>query len=222
MPSFARHDLVWLSASGWEHARGQAADDETAACLAHWARERLPLVVGRQPPGEAELALGLAAPVDWGRRKIALRVPREAVLYHDRFPRGRAVARLLAPALRPTWHALLEALAACEVDVRVHGSYGWQQLTGLKHVLGSSDLDLLLPVADAAVADAVAERLEGVRWQGPRIDGELLFPGGAGVAWREWLQFRRGAVDRVLVKRLHGVALEDAAAWAERAAAVAA
>lgn len=221
MPTaLARHDLVWLSAAGWDHARGQAGDAQVAECIAHWARERLPLVVGRQPPGDPDLSLGLAAPVDWGRRKIALRIPREGVLYHDRFPRARDVARLLPPPLRGKWNALVDALAQCEVEARVHGSYGWQRLSGLRHVVAGSDLDLLLPVADPEMADTVAELLECLRWKGPRLDGELLFTGGAAVAWREWRQFRSGAVDRVLVKRLDGVSLEAGTAWAQGRAPV--
>jgi len=35
------------------------------------------------------------------------------------------------------------------------------------------------------------------------------------VAWREWLRFRSGETDRVLVKRIAGTTLEDAAAWVE-------
>ena len=50
-------------------------------------------------------------------------------------------------------------------------------------------------------------------WSGPRVDGELVFPRGEAVAWREWLQWRRGEVDSVMVKRLHGVALEQGLAW---------
>ena len=49
-------------------------------------------------------------------------------------------------------------------------------------------------------------------WNGPRLDGELLFADGAAVAWREWLAYRQGRAAQVLVKRLHGVALEHFAA----------
>jgi phosphoribosyl-dephospho-CoA transferase len=208
-----RHDLVWLSAAGWDHAIGKAGDAQAAACMAEWARLRLPLVVARREEGAPDLALGLAAPLEWERRKIAIRVPPTEVLFHDRFPKAREVARLLPPGLRVRWRALWEALAGQGVEVRVHGSFGWQALTGKHHVLRRSDLDLLLPVTDADSADHVASLLDEFQWSGPRIDGELLFPDGGAVAWREWLQLRRGAVDRILVKRLHGVSLETGSAW---------
>ena len=50
----------------------------------------------------------------------------------------------------------------------------------------------------------------GSTWPGPRLDGELLFPDGAAIAWREWVAHRDGRVAQVLVKRLRGVALESA------------
>ena len=136
-------------------------------------------------------------------------VPAQHVLFHDRFPRARAIAPLLQFGLRGRWLQLAAQLHAHGVDARVHGSHGWQCLTGLRYLTPQSDLDLLLPVADAEMADAVAEGLERFAWTGPRLDGELLFPNGAAVAWREWLQWRRGSVDRILVKRLHGVSLEQ-------------
>ena len=53
--------------------------------------------------------------------------------------------------------------------------------------------------------------LAAVDWDGPRLDGELLFPDGAAIAWREWQAWRQGRAPQVLVKRLRGVALETPA-----------
>ena len=57
-------------------------------------------------------------------------------------------------------------------------------------------------------ADEVARALATASWAGPRLDGELLFPDGAAIAWREWSDYRQGRASQVLVKRLRGVALE--------------
>ena len=208
-----RHDLVWLSRAGWQQLKAGAHEPEVDECLDHWCEKRLPLVVGRQEPGRPELALGLPAPLDRGRRKIGLRVPVECVLYHDTFPRAAAIARLLPVALRGAWKELNASLADCGVEPRVHGSFGWEQLTGLRYLTRTSDLDLLLAVADPQAADEVAERLDAFDWDGPRIDGELIFPDGSAVPWREWLQWRRGVARSVLVKRLHGVTLEEGTTW---------
>ena len=42
------------------------------------------------------------------------------------------------------------------------------------------------------------------------LDGELVFPDGRAVAWREWQPWREQRVDRILVKRLQGVVMERA------------
>jgi len=110
-----------------------------------------------------------------------------------------------------------ERLALRRVAARAYGSYGWQQLTGLEYVHPQSDLDLLLEVATGAQADKACAQLRDAQLGPLRIDGELTFEDGGSVAWREWLRFRAGETDRVLVKRIAGATLEDAAAWLEAA-----
>lgn len=208
-----RHDLVWLSAKGWDGLLRQASDHEAAECLEHWLDQRLPLVVGRQELGRAELSLGLPAPVRWEKRRLSLSAERDCVLYQDRFPRALDVRTLLSPRLRESWIELCGLLSGFAANPRVHGSYGWQRITRLEYVTRRSDLDLHLSVFDADIADRVARCLDEFRWDGPRIDGELVFPDGSAVAWREWLQWRRGKTGEVLVKRLYGVALKSDAQW---------
>lgn len=217
-----RHDLVWLSAQGWDGLLREASEHETLGCLKHWFDQRLPLVVGRQVPGGSDLSLGLAAPVRWKKRKLPLQVPRDCVLYQDGFPKALDVGMLLAVRWRASWIALCERLAGLSANSRVHGSYGWQRITRLEYVTRQSDIDLHLSVAGAAAADHVARCLDEFRWDGPRIDGELLFPDGSAVAWREWLRWRRGETREVLVKSLYGVALQDDSGWLCRSTAVAA
>lgn len=206
-----RHALVWLADAGWQALLPQALDSPSRQCLQHWAREHLPLVVTRQPLDDAnsadQLAVGLAMPTRWGRRKLALRVAREHLLYTDAFPAATDITPLLPADARAAWRALCAELAALGVNPRVHGSHGWQKLSGLRYLRAGSDIDLHIAVDSEALADRVATLLQ-VDCGGPRIDGELLFPDGAAIAWREWLQLRAGRVREVLVKRLDRVALE--------------
>lgn len=206
---YSRHELVWVSAAGWEQALASqaAGDHEARDCVAWWSARGLPLVVPRQPSKAGGLVLGLSAPVRWNRRKLVLHCARGQVVGRGHFPLAADAAGLLAPALRAEWLALCDGLAALGCAARLHGSHGWQLLSGVGHLREGSDLDLLLPVADAAVADAVCQHLQALRWSGPRLDGELLLPGGAGVAWREWRAWRAGAARDVLAKRIDGVAL---------------
>ena len=109
-----RHDLVWLSSKGWhDHVLPQAADAVAAECLAHWLARRLPLVVARQTLGDPALALGLAAPAVWEKRRLSLKVPRDAVLYHDRFPKAADIRHLCVPrhAAVQRVRLLIEALS---------------------------------------------------------------------------------------------------------------
>jgi len=215
MVALCRHQLVHLNAAGWAGVQQRPWDDEARACLAHWAAQRLPLVVTQQRDGlpDDRIALGLPAPLQWQRRRLALQVPLRDVLYFDEFPRAGEVSGLLPPRARSAWQTLLTALAALGVVPRVYGSFGWQRLTRLTYLHADSDLDLRLPVADAAMADAVAAALHASPLTTPRLDGEIVFPDDSAVAWREWRLWRARRADRVLVKRLPGAAMERGDAW---------
>jgi phosphoribosyl-dephospho-CoA transferase len=207
MAPLHRHQLAWLAPAGWARVQRRDWDPTAAECLAHWASVGLPLVVTRQPQELAEaglVALGLPAPGRWERRRLALQVPRSDVLFFDEFPSAHAVVALLPAAARTAWRMLCRELEDCGARARVQGSYGWQHITGLDHVHGASDIDLWINVADAAQADAVAARLQCFRPTRPRLDGELVFPTGHAVAWREWLAWRAGRGRALLVKHLFG------------------
>jgi phosphoribosyl-dephospho-CoA transferase len=210
-----RHQLVRLNDDGWAALHRQATDDISRACLMHWAQHQAPLVITPQCRAlpQDRIAVGLPAPLHWQRRRLALTLPRAHVLATDAFPAADAVAELLPPPLQPAWRGWVKGLDALGVTPRVYGSFGWQQLTGLPYLRAESDLDLLLTVADSDMADAAAALLSQPPFETPRLDGELVFPDGSAVAWREWRQWRAGQVDRVLVKRLHGVAMEIDDAW---------
>ena len=82
--------------------------------------------------------------------------------------------------------------------------------------LGYVDLghiDLLIVLETSRQADAATALLLSASFEVPHIDGELVFNDGAAVPWREWAWWRAGRVERVLVKRPHGAALEDPRSW---------
>ncbi len=204
-----RQQLVRLSVDGWAHVLEAPWDADARACLSLWAERGLPLVVTRQPPSHDDtLATGLPAPSRFRRRRLAVAVSAQDVLFLDEFPGADSASRLLPRSVVASWRSLVATLAANDCAVRVYGGHGWQALTRLAYVHAASDLDLLLPVSSPAQADEVARTLSSAAWNGPRLDGELLFPDGAAVAWREWRDHRQGRVALVLVKRLRGVALE--------------
>ena len=203
MTPLHRHQIAWLSRQGWQQVLDRPWDAEARDCLQHWVRQRLPVVVTRQPEDDSHVALGLCAPQRWQRRRIALQVALPDVLYFDEFPRLEQLVTQLPGAARVAARRLAAALQASGTTARVYGSHGWRYLTGLNHLRDGSDLDLWVAVRDAEQADTVAAALND--FSAPtRLDGELVFAGDAAVAWREWLAWREGRVRALLVKRLHG------------------
>jgi phosphoribosyl-dephospho-CoA transferase len=87
------------------------------------------------------------------------------------------------------------------------------QLTGLAYLSPHSDLDVLWPVpANFDVLSLVFSIAEVQRAAPLRIDGEVIFPDGSAVNWREMWNAHRAA-DRatVLAKTMEGVRLLDIA-----------
>jgi len=205
MLQLERHSLVWPTPAGWAALQTQAqtpADSTAQAIVSHWHAERLPLVVSRQPAGLAagQVALGLPAPLQWARRRLAFTLPTACLAYSGCFPRLGEVAA------RQRWRTQALALEHTLGAVQVYGSYGWQWLTGLRYLRDSSDLDLRIPTATPAQARAAVQALAAQPLP-CRIDGELVFPSGDAVAWREYAQLLDGSTHKVLCKRLHSVAL---------------
>lgn len=200
-----RHQLVRLNEQGWAAVQSLPWDAEARGCLTFWAEQQLPLVVTQQPARlpDDHIALGLAAPLRWNRRRLAMQVPMSGIFFFDEFLKAADITALLPPTLHGAWLNLVSAL-----DARVYGSFGWQQLTGLSYLHADSDLDLCVSVDDAAAADLAAAAMSDAAFSRPRLDGELIFPDGRAVAWREWQAWRARRVDCILVKRLHGVAME--------------
>jgi phosphoribosyl-dephospho-CoA transferase len=232
MKPLRRHRLVWLDEYAWHRVLATASSpadplpvpgSQTLDCLSHWAQQRWPLVVTRQADAadasapDGVLALGLSAPARWGRHTIGVSASLRGVMRHGAFPRAVELLSHLPATAQAGWERLCERLDRLEVVACVYGSHGWQQLTGMDYVHARSDIDLLVEVRSAAQADQAAALLLAADAGPLRIDGELAFEDGAAVAWREWLRFRSGQADRILVKRLTGASLEGAAVWAATA-----
>ncbi len=206
MAALHRHQIAWLSDDGWRQVLARGWEGDAPECVQHWAAHRLPLVVTRQPESlaEGEVALALSGPARWSRQRWMLPVPRTAIAYFDEFPLLDRIAAQLPGTARASAVALVQFLAQEGVTPRAYGSFGWQAMTGLVYTRAESDLDLWMSVGGSDEADAAVRCL--AQWGGSvRLDGELVFPGGAAVAWREWQAWREGRTRALLVKRLHGV-----------------
>lgn len=205
----ARHDLVWLTAAGW---RAVCADAQPghAPALARWRDADWPLVARRRDADAAgdEQCLGLPLPPDpasGAKARLALRVPRGAVA---RCAPPLTLKAALAAA-RPEWREALGALQqeALGMTLRVYGSLAMQTLTGLPYVGAGSDVDLLFCPISTQQLHAGLELL-GRQTEALPLDGEIIFPDGQAVAWKEWL-FAVKNRNQVLVKADALVRLTD-------------
>ncbi len=222
-PALQRNALVWLSPGGWRTVHAKHWDATAQELLQHWQACQLPWVVTRQRPEEAvnAICLGLPAPQQWDRRRFAASVPTDGIAMQSQFPSLQEVAQSSPWGVgAAAWLAQGRALKA---QVRVYGSYGWQFLTGLPYVRSGSDLDLSVhaPDLDAALqaldwlAQTVPLGEAGSGGRPPsahlplRVDGEIVFPQGEALAWREFQQLRLGQVAQALVKDRHSLRLVD-------------
>lgn len=209
----ARHELVWLSPAGWEHAAALAPPGARDAIL-RWGRARWPAVATRVPPAlvpklaPGDVALGLALPPtagDGAKPRIAF-VARTADIAASRaaLPLARAI-RTVPDAWRPALSVLLDEAGSAGLDLRVYGSVAFQALTGQPCLTAASDIDLLLaPRTIGQYRCALALLARHTR--SLPLDGEIVFPSGQAVAWKELLRVP-GAKAPVLAKSVHAVAL---------------
>lgn len=220
MPPLRRHQLAFVTADGWKDVLARKWGEPVKAGLAHWAAQGLPVVVTRQLPTGANtsgrIALGVCLPETWGRQRVALQLtPRQLSMFTE-FPPLTASLGALSALERKAMRHLAASLAANHLQARVYGSVGWQTVTGLPYLHDHSDIDLWLAVRDAQAADTAVGLLQQVAFLKRRVDGELVFPDGTAVAWREWAAWRQGRCKRLLVKHLHGQALREDVVGDER------
>ncbi len=172
-----------------------------------WRRSGRPFVVasahGDDPANTVRL--GLATP---DKRRIGFRVPGREIGAVLGAP-GLAEARDHAPAgWLPAMAEVERVAAAAGIVVRVFGSLAWTCRAGIAFLRPGSDLDLLLApsLADAEGLQGAVDALLAIDAGGPRLDGELVLPGGGAVNFREWA----GRPGEILVKAHGGARLARA------------
>jgi phosphoribosyl-dephospho-CoA transferase len=206
---FSRHDLVWLTPAGWEAAL--ASNPHPA--LHAWRDHDRPAIVRRHEDGLGTdvVCLGIPLPASFGLRQRLALVSATAHIARRAPPVALADALAAAP---PAWLAALITLqrAFHALDLRVYGSLAMATLTGQAYLRPESDIDLLLRPATQAELGAGLALLAQYAQLLP-LDGEIVFPSGEAVAWKEWLAARRDRA-RVLAKSWSTVRLADPAGLA--------
>lgn len=154
-----------------------------------WIAAGRPLISARRLCGDPPdgLRLGLALP---GKRRASVVVAPGAV---ERVapPLGLAEVTIVAPSfLRAFLARLGEVLMAEGVEAHVFGSLAWHCLSGGAlgdYLTATSDVDLLFAPMTAADCERICRLLAAfcAAHPEPRLDGEIILPGGGAVAWRE-------------------------------------
>ena len=133
------------------------------------------------------------------------------ILQRSSPPLLRVVANVAGSGWQSTIASLLDLGEWIGVEPSAFGSLLWQHQTGLTYLSPRSDLDVLWPVpADFDVLSLASSVAEIQRDASLRIDGEVVFPDGSAVNWRElWNEHRTGGRAGVLAKSMEGVRLLD-------------
>ena len=206
---YTRHDLAWLTRDGWRDVLATAVHGNPAhAAIARWAEADWPLVVRRRDDSAhaGDVCLGLAAPPDaasGAKLRLPLRVPARHIARHS----APLALGAVIHALPARWQVQFGRLARASTghELRVFGSLALQALTGQAYLRDTSDIDLLFRPRDCAELDQGTLLLASFLDQLP-LDGEIIFPSGQAVAWKEWFAVQ-AHTDRVLVKSQASVKL---------------
>ena len=202
----SRHELAWLTEAGWQRVLSHSGCPPE---LSVWAQRSLPLVGRRHEPGVAADVLCLGAPLppapDGTRRRAAFAVPAEEIARIMPPLQLELAVSACADALPVAWQEPLDTLCVQLPGLRVCGSLAMQALTGMTYLRPGSDIDLLFAPADPEALAAGVRQLQACARDVP-LDGELLFPSGDAVAWKEWTAAASPS-SRVLAKRRDTVRL---------------
>ncbi|MCG2575622.1 malonate decarboxylase holo-[acyl-carrier-protein] synthase [Dechloromonas sp. XY25] len=204
-----RHDLVYLQRDAAFATPCAAPGDASWQAARDWIAAGRPLVAARQPPGSERLHLGLSLPLTQQRKRLSIDVEAKAIA---RIEQPLSVARCcsrLPAAQAAVLTRLAEQATACGAGLGVFGSLAWEVLSGEAYRHADSDIDLICDVATVEQFDTMLAALQQAAGELPcRLDGELRFPDGNAVAWREMAAQYRQPSAPVLIKGEHGVDLQ--------------
>jgi phosphoribosyl-dephospho-CoA transferase len=184
---FQRHDLVWLSDQAWSDIFSRQT--QNSEDLQRWQHEEWPAVVLRRDADAAddEVCIGFDLSLTDGRKPyIFARTRVENIIEHQ----SSLSLSTVIPVAPVAWQAALRELnleaTAAGVRLRVYGALALQFLTGLNYLDTNSRIDILFRPQDHKHLVAGLTLLQRYRGQIP-LDGEVIFPRGQAVSWKEWL-----------------------------------
>ncbi len=185
-----RHSLAWLQPTAIDAITADVSV-EWRDSVADWVRLARPFVIRRRCPDDqaGAIPLGLSLPLSQGKQRIALAVRSSDIIRRMPPPALHEVIGGVDSDFRIPLERLLQGAEAIGTTFRVFGSLASQWLTDEQYQSPESDIDLLAAPEDLGRLYAIIELLtDWERETGRKADGEIFFPGGQAVAWRELAQ----------------------------------
>jgi len=206
-----RHELLRVAPDVWASVLADCPSLADLPLVGSWAERGWPVIVRRRAEADdpALVPVGLPLPPAAGKRRIALLLPPDGILQRSSPPLLRTAASVADPDWRSTIASLLALGARTGVEPSAFGSLLWQHQTGLTYLSPHSDLDVLWPVPTGFDVLSLVYSIAEIQRDAPlRIDGEVIFPDGSAVNWRElWMAHRAADGTMVLAKTMEGVRL---------------
>ena len=210
-PPWRRHELLHVAPDIWASVLAHCSSLADLPLVASWADRGWPVIVRRRADADnpALVPVGLPLPPAAGKRRIALLLPPDGILQRSSPTLLRTAARVADPGWQCTIASLLALGARIGVEPSAFGSLLWQHQTGLTYLSPHSDLDVLWAVPPGFDVLSLVFSIAEVQRKAPlRIDGEVVFPDGSAVNWRElWMAHRAADGTMVLAKTVEGVRL---------------
>ena len=196
-----RHDLVYLRASAAFETPCVEAGGPFWLVARDWIAQGRPLVAARQPATAPGVLLGLTLPLHSERKRLTIQVDRSSIVAVQP-PLTLARCMALLPVDSATVLGELESrINGSKARIGVFGSLAWEALSGETYRHAASDIDIICDVATPAQFKVALDALQQAAAELPcALDGEIRFPDGNAVAWREILANLERPNATVLVK----------------------
>ena len=223
MTPLRRHDLAYVGDRAVVCTEsGHPLPPLLQTWLLEWITAGKPLVVTRQKSSpdvtQPQIQLGAALPLRLGRAKVACSVAGASLARITPALSTERVSGVL-PARDRRALARLSGLAeSLGIALGVYGSTAWECLSGESCRRSDSDVDVICDVERRDALEPWLCAMEAAaRVMEDHLDGEIRFPGGDAVAWRELARagLAHGEM-RVLVKSSHSVAFATVGSLMEK------
>jgi phosphoribosyl-dephospho-CoA transferase len=206
-----RHDLLRLAPKVWTSVLAHSRSAADLPLMQDWSHRGWPVIVRRRACAEDPhlVPVGLPLPPAHGKLRIALLVPPGGILQRSSPPLLRGAAASAHPGWKSTIGSLLSLGDRIGVEPTAFGSLMWQHQTGLPYLSPTSDLDVLWPVPAGFDVRSLISGIGDIQRDATlRIDGEVIFPDGTAMNWRElWNAYKSDHRPKVLAKTMEGVRL---------------